>query len=431
MFKTKTIDINRYPKRINIPDNISTINFGSMHGNALKLLHLLIAYGIIKISRNTYNEFVSFYDLKKGKFITSDGEEREHTDLTTDMIVICTSHINAIKVSTSKKYLLRFFGGLLKGNLTHVFLIGKILEKLCENKNIEYTIIPNKDDLNTIARTYKQPDVTTSPYGNTDFDKCFLSKCRLVGYENDKLSKIIFIYTCAPIAFEKIKNFAKKFVTGEGKNNIKWNNADDLYYSIVEINTQFLVYLKNKKEFFAKIVPQLQKVDNPPTKYENLLEYAIANNSIESRYFDENYKHNGCKVIIVCSKRILKKNRKNVVNLYSYDNKFDYKNKKDKPNKHKYKVYMSFTQEPQEKNANVTVQPNKFFKPKKQVPEQIPRKHKKETFGDIIKNEMLGLFYQLVPQFLLDLFNCRRQKERGQKDRNNYEKIARCLLRRW
>jgi hypothetical protein len=436
--KTINIDINKYPdlKNFKVPNNISSINFGSMHCNVLKLLHSLIAYRIIKMDKSKYEEFVSFYDQNRGWFTTKEGEDRKFSHATKDMISACTSLLNKIKVLKNTNCSFRLFGGLLKGNPTHKFFIAKILEKLYK-KGIKYTIILNEGDLISYQEYFNNCN------SNLLFEKYTFKKGKLIDYEIDEENKAITIHTSAPANLKKIIELASTFIvknrkkTNETnkKNTIEWNSLEDFKENIKEVNVYFQAYLARKDLFDDYIKPILKKINQPPTKYSDLLVYLFANKSIESRHFDENYKYNGYKIKYVFSKNILDtdKDRSHMTNLYCRDKK-NKKKKKNTPNKHQLKVHTSYkvSTPPTEKSPNEKTNfPNTY--PKKTFFEKPHKPPKKETWLDIIKHELLGLFYQLVPRFLLNiamLFNCCRQREdekNKQTDTSTYEKIARCF----
>ncbi|MGD9153839.1 MAG: hypothetical protein PVG30_09385 [Gammaproteobacteria bacterium] len=437
MFTTiKIININDHPSSIcNIKNirsidfdnsDISSINFGDMGGSALILLNILITCGIIKMIPDRYKKFAKQYNQAKGKYTTEDGAFRKQTNSTMDMKGEGNQLINTITISEKtkeKRYSLRFLGGLLTGNITHNNFIANILKKLDEN-GIKYTVIFNKNDLKS-SRKYFDGSCQDVKIKQNIKDYIF-KKCKLIDYEIDSKNKIITLYTPAPANLEKIEKLALKFITDNEIKIGKTNNGLEEFKKIIdEINGDFSSYFGSKGLFNEYINPLLEKIKHYSAESPGLLPYLFANNSIGLEHFNENYEYDGYKIKYVFSKRIPKEYSipSKMVNLYGDGNK-DCNNKKKKKrskrNSRELKTYISHIQRPQKKNANMPVRP--FFKPKK----QIPPKHKKETLCDIIKQEMLGLFYQLVPQFLLNLFGCGRQKESGQKNRSLYEQIADC-----
>lgn len=436
---TINIDINKYPKKIDISNNISSINFGSMHCNVLKLLHSLIIYRIIKMDKSKYEEFVSFYDQNRGWFTTKEGEDRKFSHATKDMISACTSLLNTIKVLKNTNRSFRLFGGLLKGNPTHKFFIAKILEKSYKN-GIKYTIIFNEGDLISYQEYFNNFN------SNPLFEMYTFKKGKLIDYEIDEENKAITIYTSAPANLKKIIELAPTFIEKEG-NTIKWDNIEDFKKNINKINEKFLKFFTEKdvkKDASNDCIKDLlKKINQSSNEYSDLSVYLFANISIESEHFDigKNSKYHEYKIKYVFSKNILhtNKDRSHMTNLYCYDKKDRYcsknkkgKNKKKKniPNKHQLKVHTSskgstpLTKKSQNKRTILNTHPKKAFFEK---PHKPP---KKETWLDIIKHELLGLFYQLVPRFLLNiamLFNCYQCEENKQEDTNIYKKIANCF----
>ena len=66
------------PQNLSLPDDVTSITIGDLHGNFLKLLYLLLAGGIVKLDAGDYSQLVSIYDTLLDALTSEHIEKFDH-----------------------------------------------------------------------------------------------------------------------------------------------------------------------------------------------------------------------------------------------------------------------------------------------------------------------------------------------------------------
>jgi hypothetical protein len=155
------MNIDSYPAKLNLDDSVTELAFGDMHGNALKMIALLKATGVIDIPEDKYSDFVSLYretyqlmENHSYKGRTKDPETRfrawkhfteSYSVFTPKMNDRFNSILSSIKVINNQRFV-TFLGDILSDRGASDLFTLKLLNHL-KKEGMQYRIIFSNHDL--------------------------------------------------------------------------------------------------------------------------------------------------------------------------------------------------------------------------------------------------------------------------------------------
>lgn len=200
--------------------NVTQLTFGDLHGNAIKLLYLLVRFGILKITPQNYMKLVSAYQK---------GAEAKLSDIQYFKLILFRAEIpNDLKIT------IRLIGDILSDRGKNDFFTLLILEKLFKNK-VSFEILFSNHDavfLKKYADNFPiffdedliYPDES---YQNMLaliskglirkeavfrlIESVFLPSLKLISYTKDLEKRIIYLFSHAPVGLEIVRELARHY----------------------------------------------------------------------------------------------------------------------------------------------------------------------------------------------------------------------------
>jgi hypothetical protein len=250
-FIDEQVDIFQLPV-LDVPHKGNTgiqITIGDLHGNAMKLMFMLVKHGIAtNIDEADYNRLVAIYKTPK-KDLT-----KKHLDEFNQILS---------KIKFSKDSLVRLIGDELADRGNNDYFTLKILEKLNEHK-VPVEIIVSNHSIEFIEACEKQDDfhapmlsqghaqsmeklqilVEKGIVARDEIlaiaNKSYKPTLRAISYSLSEDKKEITIYSHAGIGLNTIKSLAQKL-----KVEYKDATASELAQTIDSINVQFQKHVQN------------------------------------------------------------------------------------------------------------------------------------------------------------------------------------------
>lgn len=249
------VDIYQLPDvdPFHVADAGAQITIGDLHGNAIKLLFMLVRQGIAtNITVNDYNKFVGIY-TKPVDFLTQD-------DL---------NHFNAIldRIQFNNQVLIRFIGDELADRGSNDYFTLKLLEKLQVNQVLFEILISNHgiefiesyetrghfyystlagdqaDSMKNLQFLIDHPEKNISKEEICNIvEKAYKPNLRAIAYSLSENQQAITLYTHAPYGLNWVEIMAEKL----GIFYVD-NNPIELANTIDAMNVKFLEYVKKNQ----------------------------------------------------------------------------------------------------------------------------------------------------------------------------------------
>jgi hypothetical protein len=244
------VDIYQFPKSCDATDKQNTITIGDLHGNAMKLMFMLVKQGIAtQLSAENYNTLVQIY-------------KKPVDQLAPDDIKNFTNIIQSIQFKPRK---IRLIGDELADRGSNDYFTLKILERLHEEKvpveimisnhSMEFLKASEKFKENGHFRAPLLEDVHAGSLKNLNIllmkgivsadevleiaKKAYKPNLKAISYSLDNDHQTITIYSHAPIGLDTVKNLAVQF-------GVDYEDASPtaLALTIDAINQKFQIHVQ-------------------------------------------------------------------------------------------------------------------------------------------------------------------------------------------
>lgn len=149
--QVKQVNLNSYPKKINIPAAGVEITIGDLHGNALKLLNFLMNNDVMHLPKEDYKLFAKIY-------------HKDPTELTNKDLIIIQAIINAANVNSQHK--IRFLGDDLCDRGMNDYYTLAIYKKLDVSGVPFEVVLSNHGNFFLSAYEQTNPTFDYNPYGH-------------------------------------------------------------------------------------------------------------------------------------------------------------------------------------------------------------------------------------------------------------------------
>lgn len=245
---SKQVDIYQFPS-VDLIDKGTQITIGDLHGNAMKLMFMLVTHGIAtNINKEDYENLVKIYSIQ------AENLTKEHLGDFNKILA---------KIEFNSDSTIRLIGDELADRGNNDYFTLKILEKLHDHK-VPVEIIVSNHSIEFIEASEKQKDFRAPMLNNEHAlsmknlqtlvekgivereeilkiaKKAYKPTLRAISYSLSEDDKEITIYSHAGIGLNTIKKLASHL-----KVNYKDTTALDLALTIQNINEKFQKHVQN------------------------------------------------------------------------------------------------------------------------------------------------------------------------------------------